>query len=460
MLEEQYTKYMFETQKMIQKFYKERYTTLFESINAAAFITSIDGKIFESNFKSSDIFGYNSDDIHKMNIEQLFSDPNEWSQISEEMKSKGGLNFESICKRSDGLIFPVDINTSLFVQNGTPSIFVLIWDISERKKAEELIISSERKYRTIFENSAVAIMLTDQDERIISWNKYTEKMLNMERDDLYLRPVKSLYPIEEWEIIRSENIRKKGMQHHLETKMLNKDGKIVDVDISLTILKNSKNEIIGSIGVFRDISLRIEIEKKLDAAYNELLLINRDLENKVLERTREIKKLLKHKDDFINQLGHDLKTPLTPLNSLLPVVLEKTEDHELKRYLFISIQNVKYIKNLVEKTLKLALLNSDSFELDIENIHPHEVINRVISNRIENVNKKNIVIENKVNIDIMIKFCKPNNIDLLDFIGIGQKLEEILNIKVDIVEDGYVKPHASQNVEKEKILIYERKAKR
>ena len=47
------------------------------------------------------------------------------------------------------------------------------------------------------------------------------------------------------------------------------------------------------------------------------------IEEKVKERTVEVEKLLKHKDEFISQLGHDIKTPLTPL---LPVIEQKEEN--------------------------------------------------------------------------------------------------------------------------------------
>ena len=46
----------------------DRYKTLFESINAAAFITTLDGKIKESNIKSCDLFGYGWEEFNQMNI--------------------------------------------------------------------------------------------------------------------------------------------------------------------------------------------------------------------------------------------------------------------------------------------------------------------------------------------------------------------------------------------------------
>jgi PAS domain S-box-containing protein len=122
------------------------------------------------------------------------------------------------------------------------------------------------KYRIIFENSAVAIMLTDENERIVHWNNYTEDLLGMGRGDLMMKPVKHLYPSEEWKKIRSENIRQKGIQHHLETKMIRKNNELVDVDISLSVLKDSIGNVIGSIGIIKDNTRRKQMERALQTS--------------------------------------------------------------------------------------------------------------------------------------------------------------------------------------------------
>jgi PAS domain S-box-containing protein len=133
----------------------------------------------------------------------------------------------------------------------------------ERKKTERELQSAEQRYRTIFENSAVAIMMVDGQERLISWNKFTEKLLGMTEEDLRHCPVKSLYPENEWEQIRAHNVRQKGMQHHLETKMVRKNGDIIDVDVSLSVLKDADENITGSIGVIRDVTERKVFEEAL-----------------------------------------------------------------------------------------------------------------------------------------------------------------------------------------------------
>ena len=145
----------------------------------------------------------------------------------------------------------------------TLAVVVVSKDITDMKKTEYELQESEQKYKTIFENSAVAIMKTNEKEQIIDWNGYTEQMLGISKKDLYLKPVKELYSEDEWSKIRSENIREKGMQHHLETKILRKDSSPLDVDISISVLKDTEGQITGSIGVIKDISEQKKAQGKM-----------------------------------------------------------------------------------------------------------------------------------------------------------------------------------------------------
>ncbi len=130
----------------------------------------------------------------------------------------------------------------------------------ERKKAERQLQVAEQRYRTIFENSAVAIMMVGRDERLVSWNSFTEQLLGLSSAELLGKPIESLYPVTEWQRIRAMSIRQKGMQHHLETQMVHKSGEVIDVDISISMLRDPDGMPTGSIGVVRDITERKQIE--------------------------------------------------------------------------------------------------------------------------------------------------------------------------------------------------------
>jgi PAS domain S-box-containing protein len=202
------------------------------------------------------------------------------------------------------------------LENVSDDMVNVISDTGRKTRYSELD-GLEEKYKTIFENSAVAITLTDKNERIILWNKYTEDLLGMNKDDLYMKPVELLYPPEEWRRIRSENVRQKGMQHHLETKMVRKNNELIDVDISLSVLKNHKGRVIGSVGVIRDITQRKMMELELQIAYEKL-------EQRVKERTAEILKsneLLKQEINERKKVEWSLKIKDSAIESSINAIV-------------------------------------------------------------------------------------------------------------------------------------------
>ena len=69
--------------------------------------------------------------------------------------------------------------------------------------------------------------------------------------------------------------------------------------------------------------------------------MNTNLEQKVIERTNKIDALLKQKDEFINQLGHDLKNPLNPLVNLLPILEKNEQNQKNKEIIDVLIRNAK-----------------------------------------------------------------------------------------------------------------------
>ena len=118
-----------------------------------------------------------------------------------------------------------------------------------------------------------------------------------------------------------------------------------------------------------ELRARVRAALRTKQLQDQLATLNHELEGRVDQRTEEIKQLLKQKDAFVNQLSHDLKTPLTPLIALLPMVAERTEDTESKRMLDLIMDNVNYMKNLTERTLQLAQLNSPEVLLRLERVN-------------------------------------------------------------------------------------------
>ena len=142
--------------------------------------------------------------------------------------------------------------------------------------------------------------------------------------------------------------------------------------------------------------------QELKVTRENLALLNQNLEGKVQERTAKVKELLRQKDEFINQLGHDLKSPLTPLMRILPKVMEDPDNPKTKERLDIINRNVDYIKNLALGTLKLARLNSESVEFDFQDINLLNLTDNIIEDNQFLFGEKDIKVENEIDKNISV----------------------------------------------------------
>jgi PAS domain S-box-containing protein len=271
--------------------------------------------------------------------------------------------------------------TRWYLISGSPAIIdgkihavISINDITESKTAQRERQLAEDKYKTIFENSAVAISLADEQERLVSWNKFMEDLLGMDKEDLYLKPVKSLYSQEQWKTIRDHNIRQKGMQHHLETKMMKKDGTLIDVDVSISVLKNPEGKVIGSIGVIRDITERIKVE-------------------------RQLKETMDMKSQFISTVSHELRTPLTSIKESIIIVADEVAgkiNKDQKNFLDIAKRNIERLSRLIDEVLDFQKLSANKMTFDIKPGDISRVINDACHTMNPHARKKKVNLSAKL----------------------------------------------------------------
>jgi PAS domain S-box-containing protein len=206
----------------------------------------------------------------------------------------------------------VEINEEIKPINEKSSDMIHVFkEDEELENGKNEIGSIEEKYRTIFENYAVAITIADENEQIISWNKYAEELFNMNGKELAMKHVSTLYPPEEWQKIRAENIRQKGMKHKLETKMIRKGSEPFNVEVSLSVLKGAKGKITGSVAIIKDITEYKRTKKKLvesEAKYKTIFesaidpIIVLDTDSVFVDVNKQVTKLLGYaKSDLIGK---------------------------------------------------------------------------------------------------------------------------------------------------------------
>ena len=245
----------------------------------------------------------------------------------------------------------------------------------ERKEVCHKLRLAKEEYRTIFENSAVAIMLADEQGRLVSWNKSTETLLDMEKEDLYGKPVESLYPDEEWEKIRAHNIRQKGMQHHLETKVIKKSGEVIDVDVSLSVLKDPKGKTTGSISVLNDITERKRTEdnfkiakEQAESAWAKLEQVNLQLEASVEQArlmTQEAVMANQAKSQFLANMSHEIRTPMSGVLGMLELALDEPLSDKVADYLRNAKLSADTLLTIIDDILDISKIEAGKISIEI-----------------------------------------------------------------------------------------------
>ena len=158
------------TEKIIQS--EEKYRTLVEQASDAIFLFDYNGNFLDVNSSAEKLSGYSRKELLQLTIYHLAVEENIRMNpfLYKELHPGKILIGERKYKRKDGLIVDVEVSTKLLTDGRFQGI---ARDITERKKAEEAIIESEEKYRSLIENSPDIIIQLDLDEKVQFIN-YTE----------------------------------------------------------------------------------------------------------------------------------------------------------------------------------------------------------------------------------------------------------------------------------------------
>ncbi|HEY9172053.1 MAG TPA: response regulator [Verrucomicrobiae bacterium] len=106
----------------------------------------------------------------------------------------------------------------------------------------------------------------------------------------------------------------------------------------------------------QELRARVGVGQRMVNLRSELIALNQDLERRVCERTAQVERLLKYQQELTLRLGHDFKTPLTPMLSLLPLVLRVEQDPVRREMLELALDGARSIHAGITRVLELCRL--------------------------------------------------------------------------------------------------------
>jgi PAS domain S-box-containing protein len=134
-------------------------------------------------------------------------------------------------------------------------------DITERRKMEE----SLRRLAEIVESSDDAIISKSSDGTILSWNRGAEHLYGYSAKEIIGKPISTLMPANKKNDFPKimQALQKGKRVDHYETQRMSKDGRIIDVAITVSPIKDENGKIIGASKIARDITEKKQYEENL-----------------------------------------------------------------------------------------------------------------------------------------------------------------------------------------------------
>ena len=385
---------------------ERKFRTIVEHANDGIALLDSTGVILDVNQRAVDIFGGMKDKLIGQRFGQIsIISENDVSMVKAQFnrilqgKGKPGdlwltnKKGERLCIEGTGSVFENE--------TGEKRIVVIVRDITEKKNAEQALQAKEKRFRNLAELLPAAVVETDSDMQITFANNHAFKLMNYTKKD-YKQGVNALemFPPDEHERVK-KNLSKRMAGKHLGTveyQALNRNGEQFPVLVHADpIMKDGVFQ--GLRAVIVDITKIKEYREKLES-------LNNKLEQRVADRTQRIHQLLQQKDEFINQLGHDLKNPLGPLTQLLPLVEKHVDDPKYKDMLQVAIRNTRYMKQLVTKTIQLAQLKSPNTELNYELLNLSDEVSNIVETNKMMFEKNQIRIQNNLSKNLPINADK------------------------------------------------------
>jgi PAS domain S-box-containing protein len=124
-------------------------------------------------------------------------------------------------------------------------------------------------YQQIIENSQDAILFADRDGRIDLWNSGAEAIFGYKKEEAVGKSLDIIIPEKlrqrHWE--GYQKVMKTGESRYgkelLKVPALRKDGTIISVEFTISLVRNLQNEIMGTAAIIRDVTERWKQEKEL-----------------------------------------------------------------------------------------------------------------------------------------------------------------------------------------------------
>jgi PAS domain S-box-containing protein len=268
------------------------------------------------------------------------------------------LHFEGLMYRADGTLCRIELRGNLQpgINGSKGKILGTTRDVTELRKTEEMLSDSAKRLgqlAAIVASSEDVIISKDLDGTITSWNNSAARVFGYTAEEMIGTSILRLIPehlhSDEKTII--ESIRADRPVEHFETVRIAKDGRSIDVSLSVSPIKDANGRIVGASKILRDVSNRKRLEQALLQA------------EKIAATGR-----------MAATIAHEVNNPLEAVMNLLFLLRSNVTGEDGVKYLAAAEDELGRVAHIAKQTLGYYRENTAASPASLTEIVEHALM--------------------------------------------------------------------------------------
>jgi PAS domain S-box-containing protein len=349
-----------------------RLATVVSDSNDAVILHDLEGKILAWNLGARDTYGYTEAEALGKNVRDIVAEPDREAALNLIQRIVQGeivKSFELRRITKDGRILDVWLTTTLLAdENGKPvAIATTERDITARKQAEAALhekLEDLRRLATVVSDSNDAVIMHDFEGKILAWNRGAKETYGYTEAEALQKNVREIVaePDREAALNLIQRITQGEVVKSFELRRVTKDGRILDVWLTTTLLTDATGKPIAIATTERDITARKQAEA-----------------GRLAREAAEAANAAK--SEFLSHMSHELRTPM---NSILGFaqLLEISRKEPLTPRQHESVQQIlkggQMLLEIINEVLDLARIESGRMTISPEPVEVQVVMQEAL----------------------------------------------------------------------------------
>ncbi|HYL34972.1 MAG TPA: PAS domain S-box protein [Bryobacteraceae bacterium] len=338
-----------------------------------------DGTVLSWNQGAQRIYGYSAEEMVGQSIARLVpgGHGDDFPEIMRDERLGQRIeHLETERIRKDGRRILVALNISPLRDDAGAIVgaAVISHDITGPKRAEKALERSEVRYRSLVRAVSQIVWTTNAQGEVLedqpTWREFTGQTCEENKGwgrMLALHPDDRERTLEVW-----SKALQKGIPYATEYRLRRLDGEYRWMAVHGVPVLDERGQVREWVGTCADITGRVLAEE-------EVRMLTKTLEKRVVERTAELQAANKELEAFAYSVSHDLRAPVRAVDGFCRILLEEYGAQfpaEAQRYLWIAVENAAQMGNLIDGLLAFSRLGRQA--LSKQTVAPGDLVRQAL----------------------------------------------------------------------------------